>query len=104
MNYTISSALVKSDPQSAYPNGEFVGKGTVNYFNNNAPRGQFTPTRVTDITVCNENGVVFFKSDRELSIHAIRAIANALSEIADRAQEAHDDLIKVNVSGLLDKR
>jgi hypothetical protein len=104
MNYTISSALVKSDPQSAYPNGEFVGRGTVSYFNNSSPRDKFNPTKVAGIAVSNENGIEFFKADRELSVDAIRAIANALSEIADKAQEAHDDLIKVNVSGLLDKR
>jgi hypothetical protein len=104
MNYTISSALVRSEPQFAYPNGEFTGRGTVNYFNNSDPRDKHSPAKVLDITISNENGVVFFKADRELSIHAIRAISNALSEIADKAIEAHDDLIKVNQTGLLDKR
>jgi hypothetical protein len=104
MNYTISSALVKSDSQAAYPYGNFVGRGTVDYFNNKSPRGKFTPTRVSNVSVYNENGVVFFESSRELTIDAIRAIANALSEIADRAHEAHDDLVKVNERGFLDKR
>jgi hypothetical protein len=104
MNYTISSAFVRSEPQRAYPFGEFLGRGSVNYFNNRIPRDKNNPTKVSDVTISNENGIAFFKADRELSVDAIRAIANALSEIADKAQEAHDDLIKVNVSGLLDKR
>lgn len=104
MNYTISSAFVRSDPQYSYPNGELTARGSVNYFNNSVPRSANTPTKVADISITNDNGVSFFKADRELSINTIRAIANALSEIADKAQEAHDDLIVVNQKGFLDKR
>jgi hypothetical protein len=104
MNYTISSASIKSDPHRSYPNGELIARGSVNYFENTAPRSPNTPTKVADLIIINYNGASFFKSDRVLSISTIRAIANALSEIADKAQEAHDDLIKVNASGFLDKR
>lgn len=104
MNYTISSAFIKSDPHRSYPNGELIARGSVNYFDNTIPRSANTPTKVTDLTISNDNGINFFKSDRVLSISTIRAIANALSEIADKAQEAHDDLIEVNASGFLDKR
>jgi hypothetical protein len=104
MNYTISSAFIKSDQHRSYPNGELIARGSVNYFNNTIPRSANTPTKVADISITNDNGISFFKADRELSVSTIRAIANALSEIADKAQEAHDDLIKVNERGYLDKR
>lgn len=103
MSYTISSAFIKTEEHSSHPNGQLTGRASVNYFSNVAPRGSGNPTKVANVSVSNENGVSFFESrTQELSVSTIRAIANALSEIADKAQVAHDDLIKLNKS--VDKR
>ena len=97
MNYTISSAFIKTDEHKSHPNGELIGRASVNYFSNSSPRSANNPTKVGKISIANENGVTFFEPRmEELSVSTIRAIANALSEIADKAQEAHDDLIVVN--------
>jgi hypothetical protein len=103
MNYTISSAFIKTDEHPSHPNGQLSGRASVNYFSNVAPRDPRNPTKVANVSISNENGVAFFESrTQELSVSTIRSIANALSEIADKAQEAHDELIRLNKS--VDKR
>lgn len=103
MKFTISSAFIKTDEHLSHPTGELTGRASVNYFSNLSPRAHNNPTKVAKISISNENGVPFFEArSEELSISTIRSMANILSEIADKAQEAHDELIRLNKS--VDKR
>jgi hypothetical protein len=94
---TIASCLVKSDPHVSDPNGALSATGTVNYFNNTKPHNQYTPTYINKVSVVNSNGVEFFGSEKaQYSASALRAIANAINELADRAEAAHTKLIELN--------
>lgn len=94
---TIASCLVKSEPFLSDPNGALTAAGTVSYFINTNPYDEYTPTRISNVSVTNKNGVVFFGSERaEYSASALRAIADALIELANRAEDAHTKLIELN--------
>lgn len=95
MNYTINTCLVSSQEFKAFPNGNLTTKGIVNYFNNRNA-GEHNPVKVSDITVFNDNGVVFFKRDENTSVEAIRAIAKGLIEIADNAEKAQARMEELN--------
>jgi hypothetical protein len=94
---TIASCLVKSEPFLSDPNGDLTAAGTVNYFLNTKPYGEHTPTYINKVSVVNSNGVEFFGSEKaQYSASALRAIANAINELADRAEAAHAKLIELN--------
>jgi hypothetical protein len=97
MSIIISSCLVKSEHHESFPNGELVASGTVSYFLNTKPYNEYTQTLITKVSVTNINGVQFFGDDRtEYSASALRAIADALIELANRAEDAHTKLIELN--------
>jgi hypothetical protein len=103
MKFTISGAFIQTAEHLSHPNGELTGRASVNYFSNLSPRAHNNPTKVANISISNQNGVQFFEARiQELSVSTIRSMANILSEIADKAQEAHDELIRLNKS--VDKR
>lgn len=94
---TIASCLVKSEPFLSDPNGDLTAAGTVNYFINTKPYDEYNPTRISNVSVTNKNGVVFFGSERaEYSASALRAIAKSIIELAARAEAAHAKLIELN--------
>ena len=94
---TIASCLVKSQPHDSDPNGALSATGTVNYFHNTKRPTQYTPTTISNVSVVNSNSVVFFGSEHtQYSASALRAIARAISELADRAEAAHTKLIELN--------
>lgn len=97
MSITISSCLVKSEPCLSVPNGDLFASGTVNYFLNTKPYSEHTQTLIKNVCVTDINGVKFFGEDKtEYSASALRAIAKAISELADRAETAHTKLIELN--------
>ena len=76
---TIASCLVKSEPFLSDPNGDLTAAGTVNYFCNTNPYNEYTPTRISNVSVTNKNGVVFFGSERaEYSASACEQSLNLL--------------------------
>jgi len=94
---TIASCLVKSEPFLSDPNGDLTAAGTVNYFLNTKPYGEHTPTRISNVSVTNTNGVKFFGEDKtEYSASTLRAIAKSIIELAARAEAAHAKLIELN--------
>ena len=94
---TIASCLVKSEPFFSEPNGDLTAAGTVSYFINTNPYDEYTPTRISNVSVTNKNNVVFFGSERaEYSASALRAIAKSIIELAARAEAAHAKLIELN--------
>ena len=95
---TIASCLVKSEPFLSDPNGALTAAGTVNYFNNTKQYNEYySPTRISNVSVTNKNGVVFFGSEKvEYSASALRAIAKSIIELAARAEAAHAKLIELN--------
>ena len=94
---TIASCLVKSEPYGSFPNGTLSATGTVSYFLNTRPYCENIQTLITKVSVTNSNGVQFFGEDQtEYSASALRAIANAIIELAERAEAAHAKLIELN--------
>jgi hypothetical protein len=94
---TIASCIVKSESHTSYPNGALVAKGTVNYFENPQPSCGYIPTRIKNVSVTNDGGVEFFGGEKsEYTASTLRAIAKAISELADLAEESHIKLIELN--------
>lgn len=97
MSITIASCLVKSELHGSFPNGDLVASGIVNHYDNTNSYNEYTQTLIKKVSVVNSNFVHFFGKDRtEYSASALRAIAYALIELADRAEEAHTKLIELN--------
>ena len=97
MSITIASCIVKSELHESFPNGDLVAKGIVNHYDNTKPYNEYTQTLIKKVSVTNSNGVDFFGKDRtEYSASALRAIADALIELANRAEDAHTKLIELN--------
>lgn len=97
MEFMINSCFIQSDEHSSHPNGELTARAYVNYFNNrNSDR--YNPVKVEKIDVTNSNGISFFKRDNEISVSAIRAIADSLLEVADKAEKAHARMAELNKS------
>jgi len=95
MDYTINSCFIKSDEHASHPNGELTARAYVNYFNNrNSDR--YNPVKIEKVDITNSNGVSFFKRDNEISVSAIRAIANSLLEVADKAEKAQIRMNELN--------
>ena len=94
---TIASCIVKSESHESYPNGTLVAKGIVNYFENPKLFCEYIPTRIRNVSVTNGNGVEFFGGEKvEYTASALLAIADALIELANRAEDAHTKLIELN--------
>ena len=91
---TLSHSTVVSKEYACYPNGEMIAKGTVCLFNNKTPN-KYDPVKVGEISVRNSNGVAFFERKENLSVETMRAIASALTEIADEAEKATEQMIKL---------
>ena len=90
----LSHSTVVSKEYACYPNGEMIAKGTVCLFNNKTPN-KYDPVKVGEISVRNSNGVAFFERKETLSVETMRAIASALTEIADEAEKATEQMIKL---------
>ena len=94
---TIASCIVKSESHKSFPFGELVAKGTVNYFENPKPSDGYIPTHIRNVSVTNDDGVEFFGGEKvEYTASTLRAIAKAIFELADLAEESHAKLIELN--------
>ena len=92
---TLSHSTVVSKEYPSYPNGDMIGKGTVCLFDNKTPT-KYDPVKVGEISVRNNNGVAFFERKEKLSVQTMRAIAAALIELADEAEKANEQMIKLS--------
>lgn len=93
----IASCEVNSQEYYSFPNGALVANGTINHSNNTKPYGEHIETVISGVKVFNANKVQFFGADKDkYSASALRAIANALTELADLAEESHKKLIELN--------
>lgn len=91
--FTLSHSTVVTEPFDSYPNGDLTARGTVNVFINRTSSDN-NPVKVNNISVNNQNGVSFF-SHTELSVSALRAIADSLRRLADESEKANDEMLKL---------
>ena len=94
---TLSHSTVVSNPYPCRPNGSMTAKGVVNIFENRFA-DKYNPVKVNELKITNDNGVVFFESHKGLSVDTIRAISEALTEIADNAEKANNMMIALDKS------